>query len=119
MGKTFKDIKKTGKHVFDGPKVKDRKKFAPATKTEKSKKGKGSFERIKSFDEDEEKKVIKKVTKKGGKSITNHIKESILKFVEATLDNNYSKANEYLKDVVEKKIQIRIEKEINTSLFAK
>ena len=36
MGKTYKDLKKQGKHVFDGPEVKQRKHFAPATKTEPS-----------------------------------------------------------------------------------
>lgn len=54
MGKTFKDIKKHGKHTFEGPKVKERKHFAPATKTEKPKKGKGSYDRKNAFDEDEQ-----------------------------------------------------------------
>jgi hypothetical protein len=66
MGKTYKDMKKSGKHSFEGPNVKDRKKFAPATKVEKPKKGKGSFERDKSTDEDEELGVV---PLKGGKSV--------------------------------------------------
>jgi hypothetical protein len=45
-----------GKATFDGPKVKDRKKFAPVTKVEKPKKGKGAFNRKNAFDEEEEKK---------------------------------------------------------------
>jgi hypothetical protein len=55
MGKTYKDLKKQGKHVFDGPEVKQRKHFAPATKTEKPKKGKGSYDRGNAFEEDEQK----------------------------------------------------------------
>lgn len=51
-----KQIKKTGSATFDGPKVKDRKKFAPATKVEKPKKGKGSYNRKKG-EEDEEGKI--------------------------------------------------------------
>jgi hypothetical protein len=54
MGKTYKDLKKQGKHVFDGPEVKQRKHFAPGTKTDKPKKGKGSYDRGNAFDEDEE-----------------------------------------------------------------
>jgi len=54
MGKTYKDLKKQGKHVFDGPEVKQRKHFAPATKTEKPKKGKGSYNRGKDSEEAEE-----------------------------------------------------------------
>lgn len=48
-----KEIKKTGKVTFDGPNVKDRKKFAPATKVESPKKGKGSYNRRKG-EEDEQ-----------------------------------------------------------------
>ena len=54
MGKTYKDLKKQGKHVFDGPNVKQRKHFAPGTKTEKPKKGKGSYDRGNAFAEEEE-----------------------------------------------------------------
>ena len=50
-----KQMKKGGgKAAFEGPNVKDRKHFAPATQTHKAKKGKGSYDRKKSFDEDEE-----------------------------------------------------------------
>lgn len=125
MGKTYKDMQKSGKHVFDGPKVKDRKKFAPATKVEKPKKGKGSFERKKSYDEDEEKKDCwegykkKGTKKKGGKTVNNCIKESIANFVEAALDKDYAKADAYLKDAVQKKLQLRIQSEINKPLFTK
>jgi hypothetical protein len=45
MGKTFKDMKKDGKVTLDGPKVKDRKPFAPGTQKHKAKKGKGSYDR--------------------------------------------------------------------------
>ncbi len=57
MGKVSKDISKSGKHTFEGPKVKERKHFAPATKVEKPKKGKGSYNRKKSHDEDEEQEI--------------------------------------------------------------
>ena len=36
--KISKELKKSGKATFKGPQVKDRKKFAPPTKVEKSKK---------------------------------------------------------------------------------
>jgi hypothetical protein len=54
MGKTYKDLKKQGKHVFDGPEVKQRKHFAPGTKTEKPKKGKGSYNRGNAFEDEDE-----------------------------------------------------------------
>jgi len=54
MGKTYKDLKKQGKHVFDGPEVKQRKHFAPATKTEKPKKGKGSYNRGNAFEDEQD-----------------------------------------------------------------
>lgn len=52
--KISQEIKKNGKVSFDAPKVKGRKHFAPATKKEKVKKGKGSYDRSKGVDEDEE-----------------------------------------------------------------
>jgi hypothetical protein len=49
----LKTMKKNGgKATFDGPEVKQRKHFAPATKVEKPKKGKGSYNR--KAEEDEE-----------------------------------------------------------------
>jgi hypothetical protein len=126
MGKTYKDMQKTGKHVFDGPKVKDRKRFAPATKVEKPKKGKGSFERNKRIPEEAEEKKdcwdgYKKqgTKKKGGRTVNNCVKESVIKFVDATLDKNYAKASAYLKDAIQKKLQLRIQNEINKPLFTK
>jgi hypothetical protein len=56
MGKTFKDMKKDGKVTLDGPKVKDRKPFAPGTQKHKAKKGKGSYDRKPREEEDEFKK---------------------------------------------------------------
>ena len=47
-----KQIKKTGKATIKGPEVKERKKFAPATKVEPS--GKNYKRKNKGFDEDEE-----------------------------------------------------------------
>jgi hypothetical protein len=68
MGKTYKDLKKQGKHVFDGPNVKQRKHFAPGTKTEKPKKGKGSYDRGNAFDEDEQGYTVKTVIRRSKKN---------------------------------------------------
>lgn len=128
MGKTYKDMKKQGKHTFEGPKVKERKKFAPATKVEKPKKGKGSYERDNAFEEDEEenekkdcwKGYEKKGTKKkGGKTVNNCVKEStsITKFIEAVMSDNPAEAHKHLKDTINMKIQKRIAAEIDNPLF--
>jgi hypothetical protein len=171
MGKTYKDFKKDGKVTLSGPKVKERKAFWAGTKTEKPKKGKGSFERKKSYDEDEEeprkkgefakgeKSEIKKqhlrdlrknnkgisfdpksvknkeedneeracwkgykkqgTKKKGGKTVNNCVKESISRFVNSIIDGDHAKAHGYLKKAVQEKLRSRMEKEINTPLFAK
>ena len=60
-------FKSKGKAEFKGPVVKDRKKFAPATKTESPKKGAGSYNRRNMKDEDEESYSAKKAKK--GKDI--------------------------------------------------
>jgi len=93
-----KKIKKDGKASFDGPKVKDRKKFAPATKVEEPKKGKGSYNR---------------------KSKTEEITENsdIINFIECIMQKNYASANKYLDNAVESKILKRIESELETPLF--
>lgn len=90
-----KQMKEKGKATFDGPKVKERKHFAPATKVEKPAKGKGSYDRKKKFDENTD----------------------ISKFVEALLLKNYSAANKYLHSAVESKLQDKIEQELSTPLF--
>lgn len=88
-----KQIKKTGKAIIKGPNVKERKKFAPPTKVEKSKK---TYDRKKeTFDES----------------------CNISKFVEAILTKNYSTANKHLKQAVEAKLAERIQSELNTPLF--
>lgn len=125
MGKTYKDLKKQGNHVFEGPEVKQRKHFAPATKTEKPKKGKGSFKRKKGFDEDEQEKNCwdgyKKqgTKKKGGKTVNNCVKEStnLSKFIEAIMTNDYAEAHKSLKQTINSKIQNRIAQEIDNPLF--
>lgn len=121
----FKKMKKGGGVAeFEGPNVKERKHFAPPTKTHKAKKGKGSYERKKSYDEDEQKacwKGYKKkgMKKKGDKMVNNCVKEStaIHKFVEALITKNHSNAHEFLKNAIDEKIKKRIEAEIDTSLF--
>ncbi len=125
MGKTFKDFKKDGKVTLDGPKVKDRKPFAPTTQKHKAKKGKGSYERKKGVEEDEEKKACwegykkKGMKKKGDKMVNNCVKESvsILKFIEALMTENHAEAHKHLKDAINQKIQQRISKEIEKPLF--
>ena len=64
MGKTFKDMKKEGKVTLDGPKVKDRKAFAPSTQKHEAKKGKGSYNRKKPREEDAEEMNTDEVDKK-------------------------------------------------------
>jgi hypothetical protein len=124
-----KQMKKSGKVTFKGPNVKDRKKFAPATKVETPKKGKGSYNRKNKNDEDEESKscwkgyVKKGMKKKGDRKVPNCVKESyeenatIHRFVNSVLSKNYSKADDYLKRIVEQKLAKKIKAELNTPLF--
>ena len=121
--KNLKEIKSKGKLSIKGPNVKDRKKFAPPTKIQKSKK---DYVRKKEVaDEDEENKSCWKgykkqgTKKKGGKTVNNCVKESndISKFIEAVLLKNYAEANKRLKDVVETKLAEKIKSELNTPLF--
>lgn len=124
---TLKKMKEgCGKVAFEGPKVKERKRFAPATKVEKPKKGKGSFARKKAEDEDEEKSCWKGyqkkgMKKKGDKTVPNcvEVKEqtSIASMIDSIMQKNYAQANKYLKDTINNKISNRIEKEIDTPLF--
>ncbi len=86
-----------GKTVFEGPKVKDRKRSAPATKVEKPKKGKGSYDRKKPEGLNES--------------------ASIIKFIEAIMTEDHAKAHKYLKDTINKKIQEKISQEIEKPLF--
>lgn len=93
-----KQMKKKGKAEFDGPKVKERKKFAPATKVEKPKKGKGSYTRDKKVQEFKE-------------------NSEIINFIKCLSVKNYALANKYLNNAVELKIQDRINSELETPLF--
>jgi len=91
--KNSEQIKKSGKIVVKGPKVKERKKFAPPTKVQKSKK---SYDRKKeTFDES----------------------TNISNFIEAVLTKKYSEANKYLKQAVEAKMAEKIKAQLNTPLF--
>lgn len=65
MGKITKNMKKDGKITFDGPKVKDRIPFAPATQRHKAEKGKGGYVRKKKVDEDEQSIEQSRKYKKG------------------------------------------------------
>lgn len=81
------------------PKVKDRKrssgKVDGRTKEHVPKKGKGSYDRKKTLDENVD----------------------ISKFIECVLLKKYAEANKYLHNVVESKLQKRIEQELATPLF--
>ena len=90
-----KQLKKKGKAVIDGPKVKDRKKFAPSTKVEKDKT---------KYDRKEDKKKL-------DENINIH------NFIECLLLKKYASANKYLNNAVELKIQEQIEAELETPLF--
>lgn len=114
-------LKKDGKITMKGPKVKERKKFAPPTQVQKSKK---NYDRKKPIDEDEEEKSCWKgykkdgTKKKGGKTVNNCIKENnIVEFIEAVLTKDYAKANSCLKKEVETKLAEKIKGELNTPLF--
>jgi hypothetical protein len=123
--KISKEIKKNGKAVFDGPNVKERKKFAPKTKVETPKKGKGAKDPKKeTFDEDEEKACWKGYKKKGtkmkgDKKVNNCIKESemIEDFIQAVIEKRYADAHKFMEEAVASKIQNRIAGEFNTPLF--
>lgn len=93
-----KQLKKTGKATVKGPEVKDRKKFAPATKVDKPKKGKGSYNRK------EEKDVVQE-------------NMDLINFINCIITKKYASANKYLNNAVELKIQKVIETEIETPLF--
>jgi hypothetical protein len=128
-----KELKKNGKVTFDGPEVKQRKHFAPATKTDKPKKGKGSYNRKKAPEEAEqlpdppseihvpEELFKKKKAKKVKNEVKNkvEIKEetNISTMIDNIMQKNYADAYKYLKDTISLKIQERISKEIDTPLF--
>jgi hypothetical protein len=144
MSKLTKQLKDSGKATFKGPQVKERKKFAPATKVENPKKGGGSYSRKNAFEEDSEDEstdeakrckdearkdcyesdIPKDESKKKSKGSKWFRKEygieentNISKFIECILTKNYVSANKYIKQAVESKIQHRIEQELSTPLF--
>lgn len=90
-----KQMKTSGKATIKGPQVKDRKRFAPPTKVDSPKKGKGSYNRKETFDESTD----------------------ISKFIECILTKNYADADKYIKQAVESKLQQKIEQELSTPLF--
>ena len=92
MKKISKELKDKGKVSFDGPKVKGRKKSAPATQVHKSKK---TYDRKETFEENMD----------------------IANFVEAIFEKKYAQASKYLNSAVESKLQEMIQQELNTPLF--
>jgi hypothetical protein len=113
-----KQMKKSGKATIKGPQVKERKHFAPATKVESPKKGKGSYKRKGTYDEDEQ--GLGSVPLKGGKRkkpYSFNENTNIAKFIDCILTKNYADADKYIKQAVESKIQAKIEQELSTPLF--
>lgn len=88
--------KKTGTFTKKGSP--ERRKTAPPSQVHKKKKGAGSYDR---------------------KEKVEPIKEQleIRKFIDCVLEKNYAEAYKYLNDVVESKLQTRIEQELSTPLF--
>ena len=89
--------KGNGKATFKGPKVKERKAFAPATTIETPKKGKGSYNRDEKFMESKD----------------------IASFVECLISKNYAVANKLLDRVMETKLAEKIKSELETPLFTR
>lgn len=133
-----------GKAVFEGPKVKERKHFAPTTQKHKDKtkyvRDKKPPEEDAEFKKGETSEVkkdnlarMRKENKgkklpppeqaklKGGlqKTLKKELKESasIIKFIEAIMTEDHAKAHRYLKDTINQKIQERISQEIEKPLF--
>jgi hypothetical protein len=93
-----KKVKKTGKVELAKEAPKSRKKTAPPTQVQKSKKGKGSFTR----------------KSKNSKTIE---ESSISLFIDSILEKNYDDASKYLTSILNSKLQARIEKELANPLF--
>lgn len=133
-----------GKAVFEGPKVKERKHFAPTTQKHKDKTKyvrdkkppeedaefkKGETSEVKKADlkrmreENKGKKLSppEQAKLKGGlqKTLKKELNESasIIKFIEAIMTEDHAKAHRYLKDTINQKIQERISQEIEKPLF--
>ena len=96
---TLKKFKKTkGKLKMKKDSPKERKHFAPETKTHKVKKGKGSYDR---------------------QSLKREMNEtfSIENFIESLMRKNYASAHKYLNKAIEFKIQKKIGRELKNPLF--
>lgn len=91
-----KKVAKTGAAKFSKKAPNKRKKTAPPTQVQKSKKGKGSYSR-------KNKETIEE--------------SSILSFIDSILEKNYDDASKYLTSILNSKLQARIEKELATPLF--
>jgi hypothetical protein len=91
-----KKMKKDGKATLEGPKVKERKHFAPPTKKHKD---------------------DMKYDRKEGKKVDLQESASIIKFIEAIMTKDHAEAHAYLKNTINQKIQQQISKEIEKPLF--
>lgn len=96
--KISKEIKDKGKVAFDGPKVNGRKKFAPKTKVETPKKGKGSKKKKETFVDDLH-------------------ESSIINLIEALVEKNYNSAFKYLSECAEEKIACLMKAELKNPIL--
>ena len=92
-----KKVAKKGKAEFTKKAPTPRKKTAPASQVQKTKKGKGSYTR--------------------NKDKTTVEESSILSFIDCVLEKNYDDASKYLTSILNSKLQARIENELATPLF--
>lgn len=92
-----KKVAKKGKAEFTKKAPKDRKKTAPPSQVQKTKKGKGSYAR--------------------NKDKTTVEESAISSFIDCVLEKNYDDASKYLTSILNSKLQARIENELATPLF--
>ena len=92
-----KKVAKKGKAVFAKKAPTPRKKTAPASQVQKTKKGKGSYTR--------------------NKDKTTVEESAISSFIDCVLEKNYDDASKYLTSILNSKLQARIENELATPLF--
>jgi hypothetical protein len=92
-----KKVAKKGKAKFTKKAPTPRKKTAPASQVQKTKKGKGSYAR--------------------NKDKTTVEESAISSFIDCVLEKNYDDASKYLTSILNSKLQARIENELATPLF--
>lgn len=98
MKKISKQLKKTGKIIIDGPKVKSRKRSAPPVQVHKSKK---SYDR-------KEKPVD---------TIEEQEHMNLLRFIDAIHEEKYADAAKYLQHEIDIRMEALVSSYIDTPLF--